>query len=657
MHLATRKSASTAWSWLSLIPIAGITAIAWFYLAPRLITPINPAEIVRLFVADKIWQCAPEQLEQLRYLFVICLTPLLFWLGFVVSRVWGVKFPENRVVSYAALGVQLVALGFVYKNWSFQNAVVHPYVNRWYIPRTILICAVLIAALKLVRRNFSFSWMQRFPRVPLILAGLLTLLALAPSFAFEQNLFAQHSDTYHMPFTMDEFAAVLNGRTVWVDFFPQYQAVLPYLLAPFFMLFGFTVTTYTLAMVLLGGVCLLSIFWVFSQLTKTHWSGFLTYALWLAFVFFPTWPRGTWHETIFTYFQVGPLRYFAPFVLAMLTLRSLRRGTVGLYLLTFLVGTWGALNNADFGLPALAGAFAALIMARQDRIKISISFVVGIFSAIATYFIFTDLRSGVFPLFQDIIAYQRAFAIYGFCMIPMPEWGLHWIVCATHLAAILTGVAMIFRRKPEPASPDLLAGMLLFAGFFGCGNLMYYVGRSHWAVLISCFPAWGLSIALLALHQWQNRAPPKDLLQVIPKAFLALIVSLMVPQLGNFTSPLEQVQRLYGKDPSFSERQQAMVDLIKKFSKPADKIAVIYPWGHRLAIEARVENIFPFAQDESLILIAQLERTYRAIERNQVKSVFGLFPKEITDWLTKNDFTLQETMKSGFTAWTKKSAL
>ena len=656
MHLATRKSASAAWTWLSLIPIAGIIAIAWLYLAPRLITPINPDEIARLFVSDKIWQCAPEQLEQLRYLLVISLTPLLFWLGFVFTRFYPLNLPENRVVRWAAVLVQVIALGFVYKNWAFQNAVVHPYVNRWYIPRTLLIVAVLVAGFKLVRRNFNFSRLFQFQKLPVAFAALLTLVALAPSFAFEQNLFAQHSDTYHMPFTMDEFAAVLNGRTVWVNFFPQYQAVLPYLVAPFFMLFGFTVTTYTLAMVILGWICLLSIFFVFSQLSKSRWAGFSIYALWLAFVFFPTWPRGTWHETIFTYFQVGPLRYFAPFVLALLTLRSLRRGTFGLYLLTFVVGTWGALNNADFGLPALAGAFAALVMAREDRIKISVSFTLGIFSAIGAYFLFTYFRSGIFPLFQDIIAYQRAFAIYGFCMIPMPAWGLHWMVCATHLAAILTGVTMVFRRAPN-TKPDLLAGMLIFAGFFGCGNLMYYVGRSHWAVLISCFPAWGLSIALLALHQWQNRASPRNMLQAIPSAFLALIVILMVPQLGNFTSPLEQIQRLQGKDPSFSERQQAMVDLIKKFSKSGEKVAVIYPWGHRLAIEARVENIFPFAQDESLILIAQLQRTYDAILNNHVGSVFGLFPKEIADWLNKNGFVLQETMKSGFTAWTKKNSL
>src|SRR5262249_43100334 len=89
-------------------------------------------------------------------------------------------------------------------------------------------------------------------------------------------------------------------------------------------------------------------------------------------------------------------------------------------------------------------------------------------------------------------------------MIPMPVFGLHWVVYATFMAAIASG---LLADHLDP----LLRGLLLYSGVSAAGPCMYYVGRAPEAVLVAAvFPAWAFCLMLLVqacYNDWKLQQP------------------------------------------------------------------------------------------------------------------------------------------------------
>src|SRR5262249_23498205 len=146
--------------------------------------------------------------------------------------------------------------------------------------------------------------------------------------------------TYHFPFYLGEFAAVVNGHTPLVDFFPQYQNFLAYFLEPVFRVIRLTPLTFSVVVALLSRPLLLMLFHVLRRAAGGAWAGLSLFLplLWLSFTPILVLDDGRYEArwNTFTHFAVGPFRFFGPcLTLAFLAAYLLRPGRTRLLLLFF----------------------------------------------------------------------------------------------------------------------------------------------------------------------------------------------------------------------------------------------------------------------------------------------------------------------------------
>src|SRR5207253_2634119 len=116
----------------------------------------------------------------------------------------------------------------------------------------------------------------RFSLWPYVVGGLVTagmlLTSVQPTGRVGQSPQLVY---FHLPFTLGDFAGLVNGRTPLVDFFPMYQAVTPYLLLPLFKIVGITPTTFSIAMTALSFGGLMLWFECFRRASGNAWLALL----------------------------------------------------------------------------------------------------------------------------------------------------------------------------------------------------------------------------------------------------------------------------------------------------------------------------------------------------------------------------------------------
>jgi hypothetical protein len=168
---------------------------------------------------------------------------------------------------------------------------------------------------------------------------------------------------YNIPFVMGEFAAALNGRTPLVDFFSQYQNLLPLLLTPFFKVAGVSVTTFSASMFTLTIVGFMLLYSALCRVCKSAWSalGLFIPCVAVSFLSYRTAPGG-YLAGAFNYYAVGPLRYFGLFLLARLTVWYLEKPSISRLAPISAAALLVALNNLDFGVPSAVGVLACAIL-------------------------------------------------------------------------------------------------------------------------------------------------------------------------------------------------------------------------------------------------------------------------------------------------------
>ncbi len=482
---------------------------------------------------------------------------------------------------------------------------------------------------------------------PFVIAIVATVLMMLPAVYFDRSPRPMETMRWHLPFTMGEFAAVDNGRTFDVDFYPQYQRILAYLLLPVFHIIGLSVTTFTVTMAVLSAVGLAALFEIFRRLTGNAWTALPLYLplLWVSVM--PTAEfREQQHQvdSAITYFAVSPIRYLGPFLTAyLLTLYLGRPSARRLVALAFVAGL-SALNNLDFGLPALVAACFAVWHSAEGRLfprpgpasRMIGGLALGVGAAVAAYLALTYFRSGRLPNFAAIIQFQRAFAMQGFLMLPMPALGWHGVFYLTFLAALARGLF-------GPAGASVRNGLLLFAGIFGSGVMMYYVGRSHWRVLAAIFPAWSLAFMLIAWSCWEDR-PQFACWTELPRR-LGPVTCLVVygywqclSASGNVPSPIHQIARLSAPPAESWIAPDRLTAFVQQNGDRGEKVAILHADGHLIATRAGVRNAFPFSHPKSLILLDQLRLTMRHLRREGVRRVFGNPEREVATELRRLGF-------------------
>jgi hypothetical protein len=384
---------------------------------------------------------------------------------------------------------------------------------------------------------------------------------------------------------------------------------------------------------------LLMLFHVLRLATGGGWAGLTLYLplLWLSFTPILSANDGPYEArwNTFTHFAVGPFRYFGPCLTLGFLAAYLLRPSRGRLLLLFFVAGAAAVNNLDFGLPALGAALVAALCTTGDGplprwrtiLRTLAGGVLGAGAAVAAFLLLTRLRSGRLPEWRMVTSYQRAFAVNGFGMLPMPTFGLHWVIYLTFMAAIARGLF-------DGSASRLRRGLCLYSGVFGTGALMYYVGRSHPQVLVMVFPAWALSFVLLAwlgLEDVRARLRARGFLRALTPGAVLLGAG-YVSVLATFAerpNVVQQVRRLTAPcgegqpgNPLLGDTA-ALADCVRAHAAPGEKVGIIAPYGHLVAGETGVVNVFPFSCPGSLIVRSQLSRATQALQASHVLRVFA----------------------------------
>jgi hypothetical protein len=636
----------TVVAWTLALPV-----FALFWLLGALVVPAVVGTAPRSglhFLSEYAPSLAPEPREQARFLLAIAGSVVLAvatWL--VLLRLRGAQAP-GRAWVIGALAGQAVLVALVAWAW-VEQAGYFTYVSS--LQGIVSVLAAAAAVWLAVRR-------PSLPRLPssrtLVAAGLLVAVALTaamllPAVFADRDVMASLPSSYgHVPYTLDEFAAVVAGRTPMVNYVAQYTNVLPYLVAPVFALLGPNVAAFSLAMFALSMVTLLAVLACLRLLVRTWWAALGLYVAFLALTLYPLSTDGPNVGYIGTYYAVMPMRYLGAYLTALACLWALRSPTRVRTGVVGLIAGLALLNNFEFGLPGFGAAVLALACAlaadRRALRDAAIGVVAGALLALVGFSVLTLIRSGQLPDVLSLTYFSRQFGAAGFYMLPVPRLlGLHAIIYATFAACVVLGFVRGLRRSTGPEE-RVTTGLLTFSGVFGMGALAYYVGRSHPEVLVAVFGAWALALCVLGVCAWRalRAAPPRSLtvaLLVVPASLVFGHVALAASTLTDNRALTRQPDRLLHVRAPEILREMPMQRAVRACTVPDETLAILSPLGQRVAAETGRTNVALYNHPMSMATQEQLDALLKAIDDNNVDKVLaGQSPVELWDMLRADGF-------------------
>jgi len=593
-------------AWLWALPSAALGIALVVLLGPPLSSALYPARIPVLPTVEH----HPEALEDTRYL-ISLLAPLLLVASLALLA------PRVRIARRAAIGIasaaQLAALGVVVA------ALVKQREPGWQVgfftPAQFAGAAAGMVALALAARR---GWLTGARGESRALRAALLAVALALtgiwflSFLNTAESITHYGDSYNTAFMADETFAVLNGHTPLVDHTMAYGSLWPLLLAPALALLGKTLLAWTFLMWGLVVAMLAALYGVLRRVTRSSLAALGLYVPAMVFTFFGA--CRFIHHPIAIYQQV-PLRNAAPFFVAWLVARRLDRGRGATWPL-FVAAGLAALNNVDFGVAALGATAAALLWARfpldrRELARLAGSVALGLAGAYVLVALVTLIRAGALPDPARTYGFARLYAAGGVGIWKLPHViGLPLVVYLTYAAALGAATVRALRRDPD----GLLTGMLAWSAIFGFGSAAYYMGASVPFGVPTLFPAWALSLALLAVVAVRRLAARRERLPSVPAlaalfgiALLATFVVIPPPRL----MPWSQVQRLTAHlrplappdaepmvapgDPAFRRFVSSVPDGHGGFVvRPGAAVAFFTATGHLVADGYGLRDVVPY---------------------------------------------------------------
>jgi hypothetical protein len=290
-------------------------------------------------------------------------------------------------------------------------------------------------------------------------------------------------DPYHFTFTGDELSAVAAGRFPLVDYIPQYTNLLSYPIAPFMRLLpdqaGQIALIWILVLQLLTLAAVLAL-----PLIVGGWRMLAPAALVLTAVICIS--SNAFSTKVTTYFAIMPLRLVLPILLLLATLLLLRRQSSGRrrLVVAFVLGLGGAvtaINNPDFGAPALLVVLVTLLLTSRgwnSLFSVAAAFVLG---SVIPFLIYSlvFLAFGRHVDWTSLLFFQRIFGSEGFMQVAMSAFGLHIAVASLYASVCSIGLLLLVLARQRPESRIRLHGLLLFlVGSYSLLSLVYFAGRS-----------------------------------------------------------------------------------------------------------------------------------------------------------------------------------
>ncbi len=503
----------------------------------------------------------------------------------------------------------------------------------YFTPATLVVSALLtVAAVLLLRRRALIERIAHLARetdrrrlAGFLLAAAFLALWLLTAVNTEGSVGSSNDGVhYNVSFWTDEAYAVLDGRYPLVNFHAQYSQLWPYLAAGVMWLVGPSFGAYVAVMVTASGLSLLAVYALFRRIVH---SSLLALALFMPFVatgfFMEIGPLGNRYGPS-NLFSMFPMRYGGPYVVAWLLARHVDRVRPRWAASLFLVAGIALLNNVEFGLPAFAATFGALLWSDERRwrprtLALLRDAALGLLGALALVALLTLALSGSLPRFSYLFTFSRLWGLGGVTMLPMPTLGFHLVLYLTFAAALVTATV----RALTGAEQRSLTAMLAWSGIFGLGASSYFAGRSHPEVLISLFSAWALALVFLlvvavrAVHARADRRP------TVAEVALLAGCALAVCSLAQLPMPWPQVERL-GHTTALPDQKAVPLRRFVLAARPArgEKVLLLAPLGHRVAYDLGLVNVNPYVGMISMPAREQLAEALLTAHNEGVRRVF-----------------------------------
>jgi hypothetical protein len=624
-------------TWLLALPAASLLLAAILLLGPPLGRLLEPSA-VPAFVPALRSIVRPEPTEHARYLLALA-APVVLAAAVVALVRRGGGPRHGRAARTAAQASQLLLAAFLVAAVVGQHAVHYRYEAREpgfqhaYFTWPTLAFAALAAglALALLRRDALVDRVARALRDTR--RRTLAARTLAIAFTLVWLLCAINSDSsasgvnpgvaINLRYWIDESYAVLNGRAPLVTFHSQYAQLLPYAAAAWMRLVGASVTTYSAFMVAGALGAVLCVYAVLARIARSALAGLTLYVPFAATSFFTeSGPPGNRYGPVDA-FSMFPIRYGGPYLLAWLTARSIDGARPRQRVWLFAAAGLVAIDNLEFGLPALGATCAALLAAGElrhgsARRRLGEA-ALGIGIAIAAVLLLTLAVAGSLPRFSLLLEFPRVFGVYGFGMLPMPAFGLHLAVYVTFAAAIAVATARALRFERD----RLLTAMLAWAGVFGLGAGAYFAGRSHPQVLVDLFSAWALALTLLVVVAVRALRRPGNRPTAAHVAVLAGL-GLAIASIAQIPAPWSQIARLGRTGSSLDFPKPAAERLVRQVAARGERVVIWVPLGPRVAYDLGLVDVSPYASGGSAPLVRQLTDTLAVLRASGGHRVFLL---------------------------------
>jgi hypothetical protein len=572
------------------------------------------------------WFAQPEPTEQARYL--LALTAPVVLVALTVRLVHQSLLRTGTVTQGWATAIEVLAVAGLVLSLVLQRTAVfsishalRPHITYFTWSSLVAAAVLTVAIVGVVRQEQAVRrirrWTAESPRRALV-AGAVAVVAVAitvlPAIAPDASIRSASIEfVSHARFTYDETAAILDGRTPLVDFAAQYASLWPYVTALAIWPFDGSFGVFTVSMAVLIAVALLALFALLRRITG---SALLALALFLPLMAtsaFRLHDETVARFSLVNYFGTMPLRYAGPFVLAWLVARHIdgvrpRRAHV-----VFAVAGLVAINNPEFGIPALGATIAALLTCERPTRRgvraLAVELALGLTVAAGLVTALALVRTGALPEPSLALRYPRLFASSGFGMVPIhPQIGMSTVIYLTYVAAIGTATVLALRRTRERT----LIGMLAWSGVFGLGIGSYYVGRSIAEVLINMFPAWALAVTLLTVVVVRDLADDRARWPRPIELACLFGFGLLVCSLAQTPSPVAQGRRIASDGQPFFRHPPAEA-FVAEYSKPGERIVVIASLGHRIAYNLGVDDVTPYTGSESIQTEEQLDDTLESL--------------------------------------------
>ena len=632
-------------AWLATVPCALLLLALVVALGPplgdALFTPHAFPAFWPALVQDGY--LAPEPTEHARYLLTLA-GPLLLAAATVLGAHRLPRPRNTRALVLASQALLLAAaLGCIVAQHAL-TSVFASYAPRAYFTWTTLAVAGLFALAacaaastpSVVDRLRGAVRETRARRTAALAAAVaLTALWLLPAINTEGSIGNANIALFvNIPFWLDETYGVLNGRAPLTTFNAQYAQLWPYYGAAAMSLFGASFTVYAAAMTTATGAVMLAVYALLRRILRRSLLALALFVPFLATSFFtevgPLDKR--WGPV--NSFSMFPMRYGGPYLLAWLVVRHLDgarpSGRAPLFLVAWLV----AINNVEFGIPALGATLAAVLWTAGRPTwrlagRLAGELALGLAGALAVVTVLTLLVSGSLrtPELGKLFLFPRLYERYGFANLPIsPVAGVHLTIYATYVAAIGVATVRALEARSRP-----LTGALVWVGVFGLGCGAYFAGRSHPEVLISLFSSWALAVVLLAvvavrglLASPSRRLPSPAELATLMGVGIALCSVAQVPR------PWDEARRIGSSLDPPTLRPLETENFIAQQTSPGERIAILGPLGHRIAHDVGVEDALPYATLESMPTRELFDAMLDGLRAEGVTKVFMIFVKTTT---------------------------